>query len=397
MNNWNQKSLGDLADFYDSQRVPLSTMVRSTRQGEFPYYGASGVIDHIDDYIFDGQYLLIAEDGENLKSRNLPVAFIAKGKFWVNNHAHIIKGKQNIGSTDFIKYWFSQADINGYITGTAQPKLSQDNLKKIRIIAPDFNTQEKIVSILSVYDDLIENNKKRIKILEEMVQIIYTEWFVKFKFPGYEKVKMVDSELGKIPEGWEAKRLDDVAEIISGYAFKNSDFQDLGIPIVKIKNIRSDKTVRFLNTDFVSDQFLAEKYRKYFLYQGDIVLAMTGATAGKAGRIISNKKMLLNQRVAKVLPKEGYYSLVWSRLESDNAERELYRLAGGAAQPNMSTSQIGGVRVIVPNDNVLKHYERLAFIQLKQVIKLHNINSYLVKMRDLLTPQLVTGRRELKS
>ena len=98
--------------------------------------------------------------------------------------------------------------------GTTQDNLSLDKLLSFQILTPPLDSQKKIASILSAYDDLIENNLKRIKILEEMAQMIYREWFVNFRFPGHEKVKMVKSELGMIPEGWEVKKLGDFYGIL---------------------------------------------------------------------------------------------------------------------------------------------------------------------------------------
>ena len=108
---WIDTTIGDVIDIFDYKRIPLSGSQRKNRQGQYPYYGASGVIDYIDDYIFNGQYLLIAEDGENLNSRKLPVAFFAKGKFWVNNHAHIVRAKAGVADDHFIFSWFAQANI----------------------------------------------------------------------------------------------------------------------------------------------------------------------------------------------------------------------------------------------------------------------------------------------
>ena len=211
--DWKETTIGEVVEFFDRQRIPLSAKQRKERQGPYPYYGASGIIDYIDDHIFDGKYLLIAEDGENLNSRKLPIAFFAQGKFWVNNHAHVVRAIPGVADDDFLCAWFAQANISGYITGAAQPKLSQANLKRISLRLPPYPIQKKISAILFAYDDLIENNTRRIKILEEMARAIYREWFVKFRFPGHEKVKMIGSPLGPIPEGWEVKCASKAIEI----------------------------------------------------------------------------------------------------------------------------------------------------------------------------------------
>jgi restriction endonuclease S subunit len=210
---WAFTTIGDIVDVFDSIRIPLNSRQRAERQGPYPYYGASGVIDSVDDFLFNGEYVLVAEDGENLNSRKLPVAFMARGEFWVNNHAHIIKGRPELADDRYLIAWFANANISGYITGAAQPKLSQANLRRIKLQLPPLPLQRKIASILSAYDDLIENNTRRIAILEEMAQSIYREWFVNFRFPGFEDVKLVDSPLGMIPEGWEVVSTRDAIDI----------------------------------------------------------------------------------------------------------------------------------------------------------------------------------------
>ncbi|HDR1516173.1 TPA: restriction endonuclease subunit S, partial [Pasteurella multocida] len=107
--------LEDIVNFLNAKRKPLSAKERENRKGIYPYYGASDIVDYIDDYIFDGRYLLISEDGENLKTRKTPIAFIAEGKFWVNNHAHIISGKDD-QTIDYLKYYFSNFDLMPFLT-----------------------------------------------------------------------------------------------------------------------------------------------------------------------------------------------------------------------------------------------------------------------------------------
>ena len=118
---WRERPLAELTDNFDGARLPVKEADR--RAGPYPYYGASGVVDHVDNYLFDGEYLLIGEDGENLRTRNTPVAFLARGKFWVNNHAHIVRGNSD-ADTRFLMYAFSTTDISGYLTGSTMPNLA---------------------------------------------------------------------------------------------------------------------------------------------------------------------------------------------------------------------------------------------------------------------------------
>lgn len=144
---------------YDKMRVPLSEMQRKKRRGSFRYFGAQGVIDYIDDYIFDGTYLLIAEDGENLKSRKQNVAQIVEGQFWVNNHAHVVQGNA-LCDTRYLCYLLNFMDLSGYITGSAQPKLSQANLNAVMLSLPTIDEQRKIMDILYTLDKKIALNNR---------------------------------------------------------------------------------------------------------------------------------------------------------------------------------------------------------------------------------------------
>jgi len=133
MEEWKTYKLGDVVKVLDSKRIPLSSKERFERQGIYPYYGAQGIIDYIDDYIFDGSYLLIAEDGENVRAQKADIAQIATGRFWVNNHAHIVESNGNC-DIRYICYLLNNMDISGYITGSAQPKLNQANLLNIEVL-----------------------------------------------------------------------------------------------------------------------------------------------------------------------------------------------------------------------------------------------------------------------
>ena len=390
-NSWAETTLGEVIELYDYERIPLSTQQRNQRQGEYPYYGASGIIDYIDDYIFDGRFLLISEDGANLVERKTSIAFFASGKFWVNNHAHIVQGLPGVADDYFLMSYIQSANISGYITGAAQPKLSQRNLKAIRLLLPPLPTQRKITAVLSVYDDLIENNTRRIKILEEMASAIYREWFVEFRFPGHEQVEMVESELGLIPQRWEIGRLGDLCAVVPGYAFKSKDWQDTGVAVVKIKNIKSDNTIDVQDMDRIPPEILLPKLDKYRLKNGDFLIAMTGATAGKVGRLRTTTTMMLNQRVAKIDPIDGYRDYIWCKILLEETQKEFFHLADGAAQPNMSGSQIENYKIVCPPQSMCNNFSSVVGEILIQTDNLILRNANLRKTRDLLLPKLISG------
>lgn len=157
--SWEVIPLRNLCENLDSKRIPITSSDRET--GDVPYYGASGIVDYVKDYIFDEPLLLISEDGANLLARSTPIAFSISGKTWVNNHAHVLKFN-NIYTQRFVEFYINQVDISQYITGAAQPKLSQANLNKICIPCPNIEVQEKIVREIESVIHIVEQNKRLI-------------------------------------------------------------------------------------------------------------------------------------------------------------------------------------------------------------------------------------------
>lgn len=148
------KRLPDICENLDRRRKPVTASNRTF--GPYPYYGASGIVDYVSSYIFDGNYLLISEDGANLLARNTPIAFSISGKNWVNNHAHVLKF-QNMFTQKYIEYYINMIDVSQYVSGGAQPKLNQENLNKILIPIPPLPEQQRIVSILDKFETLVND------------------------------------------------------------------------------------------------------------------------------------------------------------------------------------------------------------------------------------------------
>lgn len=148
------KKLGEICDNMDKLRKPVTASTRIS--GIYPYYGASGVVDYVNNYIFDGSYLLISEDGANLLARSTPIAFSIYGKTWVNNHAHVLHFNSDV-TRKFVEYFINNLDISKYVSGGAQPKLNQKKLNSIPIPIPPLELQEKIVAILDRFETLVND------------------------------------------------------------------------------------------------------------------------------------------------------------------------------------------------------------------------------------------------
>ena len=247
MNGWQSLKIGDITENFDSKRIPIREKDRIS--GSYPYYGASGIVDYVQDFIFDGYFILVAEDGENLRSRKTPIAFPANGKFWVNNHAHIVQGNV-FADTKFIGYLIESTDISGFLTGSTIPKLTQKNLNDIPVMVPPFSEQKAIAHILGTLDDKIELNQKMNQTLEDIAKAIFKSWFVDFN-PVRAKMEgkptglppeidelfpdeLVDSEIGEIPKGWEVLKVKDEAiRLKVGKLYSNKTVEEAGsIPVL---------------------------------------------------------------------------------------------------------------------------------------------------------------------
>jgi type I restriction enzyme, S subunit len=398
---WKPVELGEIIDLFDSIRVPLNSQQRAERKGKYPYYGASGVIDSIDDYLFDGEYVLVAEDGENLNSRKLPVAFMARGQFWVNNHAHIIKGKKAVANDRFLIAWFAQADIKGYITGAAQPKLSQANLKRIALTAPPYPTQHKIASVLSAYDDLIENNTRRIAILEAMAQVIYQEWFVEFRFPDHEKAKLVDSPIGEIPDGWIITPLKQITTKIGSGATPRGGkeaYKSSGISLIRSLNIY-DYQFDHDGLAYIDDDQAAQ-LDNVVVEKRDILLNITGASVARC--CMAPSYMLparVNQHVAiiRVNTKTCDPFYVLNTINNERHKRQILALAqGGATREALTKDTISNYEIVLPPLKILRKYSEVVTALFDQRELLQRKNNCLRKTRDLLLPKLISGQLDVE-
>ena len=165
--DWDVKELGKIAQNLDRKRVPITKSDR--KEGKYPYYGASGIVDYVESFIFDEDLLLISEDGANLLARVTPIAFSVSGKIWVNNHAHVLKFNEK-ATQIFVELYLNSISLDNYITGSAQPKLNQASLNGIKIPLPPIETQKEIVAKIEEEEKLVDSNKQLIEIFEKKIK-----------------------------------------------------------------------------------------------------------------------------------------------------------------------------------------------------------------------------------
>ncbi|MDG6026637.1 MAG: restriction endonuclease subunit S [Candidatus Brocadia sp.] len=280
----------------------------------------------------------------------------------------------------------------GLSGGVAAPIINKAAFERIKIKLPSKESRDKIATILSAYDDLIDINRRRIRLLEEAARLLFREWFVYFRFPGHEKIKIVDG----MPEGWEKGSVKDIAKVKSGYAFDSKDWLDEGNPVIKIGNIIGDGTVNLDDCSYI-DQNVASKAKDFVLKKGDLLIAMTGATVGKVGLLSENEKIAyLNQRVGKFIPQfEGAELILYCFFMSDTAQNHITNYAGGAAQANISASQIKSIKIVVAPQDIYNQFIGLIKSTFEQILNLRNQNKKLAQARDLLLPRLMSGKIEV--
>jgi len=320
----------------------------------------------------------------------------ADGALLNQNAVKIIPGLEFDKS--FLFYLLRSENFKEYIVGTAQGAASQasitlDSIRYFAFDLPPKNVQSQIAAILSTYDDLIENNLRRIKILEEMAQNLYREWFVKFRFPGHEKVRMVDSSLGKIPGGWGIGTINDVVDVKSGFAFKSKSFvKDGDYSLVTIKNVKDGLFIADCESQI--DDLPSNMPAYCHLTTGDILLSLTG-NVGRAC-LIYGKNYLLNQRVSKLIPKAGVgKGFVYFTFRQAGFRQQLEMIATGVAQQNLSPVKMGNMEFAIPSEQVLSAFGDYANVVVDTIISLNLRNKTLRQTRDLLLPKFISGELDV--
>lgn len=290
---------------------------------------------------------------------------------------------EGVSDVRFMKYCFDllQQDCKQISQGTAQDNLSWKKLSTIKFPAPPYEKQVRIADILSVYDDLIENNQKQIKLLEEAAQRLYKEWFVDLHFPGYEDVAIVDG----VPEGWNRLPMSQIGEYLNGFAFKPSDWQEKGLPIIKIKEMGngiSNDTPRN-NGERVPE--------KYLIKAGDILFSWS---ATLMAIIWDNEDGWLNQHLFKVTPAEGIgreYLLQSIQHTID----EFKNLTTGSTMKHIQRGKLDQVYANVPTSEIMEMFGKICEVYREEIITLSRKITIATEARDRLLPKLMTGELEV--
>lgn len=270
---WEYTTIGEAMINLDSQRIPLSVAVRQKLEKNYDYYGASGVIDKVDKYLFDRPLLLIGEDGANLLSRSTPIAFIAKGKYWVNNHAHVLDSGDNI-CLEFICYYINSISLVPYVTGVAQPKLNQENLNRIPIHLPSLTEQQQIVSALEegfAAIDAIAEAKENLSFTADMLR----SKILQAAFEG--------SLTGADVSTWKWMPMKKVTTLMcDGDWIEKKDQSDSGIRLVQTGNVGNGRFIDKPNSYKYISEDTFKRLNCTEIFPGDILISRLPSPVGRA-------------------------------------------------------------------------------------------------------------------
>ena len=366
-------NFSDITIIYDKKRVPLSTMERNNRKGDFRYYGAQGVIDYVDDYIFDGKYLLIAEDGENLKSKKQNIAQIAEGKFWVNNHAHIVQCN-NKCRIEYLCFLLNSMDLSGYITGSAQPKLSQTNLNHIQLKIPPIEIQDLILERILPLERKIAINTAINENLEQQAQAILKNYMDSYDY------KLVP--------------LSTIAEVIDClHSKKPEQIKSGNRQLLQLENIKDDGFLDLTYKYLISESDYQNWIRKCEIHEGDCVITNVGRI-GAVAQAPRDTHVAMGRNMTCIRLKQEYKLQAYfiTVLLSDHMRKEIqYNTDEGTIMGSLNVKNIPKLQFPFFDSEKMISLEQVLFSLRKQFEENYLQNQLLSALRDTLLPKLMNG------
>lgn len=328
--NWEYKKLGDICEILDSQRKPVTKTERVS--GPYPYYGASGIQDYVHDYLFDGKYLLVGEDGAKWGS-NEKSAFSVSGKIWVNNHAHVLDFASSPVKQNLIEYFLCFKDLNLYVKGAIIPKLNQQLLKAINVPIPPREEQERIVAELDKINEVIEECRELLRTLDSLAQSIFYDTF---------------GDPISNPKGWPIRQISEIGEIERGTGISKKDFVANGSPCIHYGQLHTafgptaHKHLTCIPKNLLSKPKIA--------HPRDVIMAITSedvegsckstAWLGDYDIIVGSDAAILHHN------QNGVYISYYTLTSAFSHEKAKY--AKGFKVTHISSKEIGSIPIMVP-------------------------------------------------
>lgn len=360
---------GDLT-IHNKLRAPLNSRQRTEKQGGYPYYGATGRMDSIDEYKFDGLYVLVAEDGTVYgKNGVCPMIQRVRGKFWVSNHAHVLQGKDAI-DTQYLALALEASDVRANITGAVQLKLSKDNLFKLKIYWPDRDEREAILNAIYPIDEKIELNRQMNETLEQMGQALFRHYFI------------------------------DNPEAETGSVAKVSDFAEhLKISVQPMKS--HDSIFHQYSIPGYDNSYLPEvsqgetiKSGKYEVAPNSILVSKLNPATPRVWAVIKPKDNAVCSTEFQVIKPKDYYAFYYFLLTSREFTEKMTMSAGGTSNSHrrVKPSDILDFAFARPLKEALAKFEAKAYPMIEQIDANRDEIQTLTTLRDTLLPRLIGGK-----
>lgn len=385
---WQVKTIDEICENLDNMRVPIAKEKRS--KGNIPYYGATGVLDYVSEYIFDEDLLLIGEDGADW-SKFANSAYIIKGKSWVNNHAHVLKSKKI--NQVYLKEYLNFKDLNLYITGGTRGKLIKGILSKIPVIVPTPEEQNKIAEILSCVDEDIEKTDEIIKNMQKLKKGLMQYLLTK----GIGHIRFKKTELGEIPEDWKLLELGELCDVRDG-THDSPKYISEGIPLITSKNLIDNK-LDFSSAQLISEGDYKNIEKRSAVDDGDILFGMIGTIGNpvliKKGREFAIKNVALIKFFSEDISKIYNYFLI-QYLKSSLVNSQFAKGLSGSTQKFIALGMIRKMSIVVPDKLEQKKIAEILSAVDDKIDIYKQIKRRLTELKKGLMQDLLSGEVRVK-
>jgi len=334
MRNWKFVNLSIVTNNLDNKRIPLNSKQRSEKESNpiYPYIGANKIMTYVDEYIFDGKILCVAEDGGSW-GHNETCAVIYNEKVWVNNHAHVLTAKESL-VLEYLKYFLNYSDLNLHINGATRGKLTKSALNSIQIPLPPLETQKKIAAILDAADAYRQKTKALIAKYDELTQSLFLDMF---------------GDPVRNEKGLPTLALGELADFFSGKAWKKAELGEKGYKLVRISNLHKPNFPYWYYDGALNEKLKVE--------DGDLLFSWAGVQASIDAYIYRGDVAMINQHIYNIKPKDERVSKIYLfNLLQLHLEDLRGSLGGGVGQFHLKKSDITSIKVLIPSKDEMKRY-----------------------------------------
>lgn len=378
MTKWEEKRLGEVAPFIYGKALTAE----KRKSGKYKVFSSAGVCGFSDNALAK-RGIIIGRKG------SVGTVFLSESPFYCIDTAFYIDNVDDCCDMKFLFYYMTLLNLESYNNDAAVPGLNRNLAHKLKIKIPDLPTQQRIADILSTYDDLIENNNKRIALLEKAAQELYKEWFVRFRFPGHETTRFVNG----LPEGWTRKKISEFYNTCSGGTPSRSkpEYYENGVyPWVKTGEIKDSIIIDA--EEYITENAIRNSSAK-LLPAKSVVMAMYGVNIGMLAYF--DQEMTCNQACCVFSDKRKFSSRHYLFQYLLSIREYLLLIGFGAAQQNLSQDLIKRVKILMPTDGLVTAFEKKVDDYYESIRNLMMCNQNLTKQRDLLLPRLMSGKLEV--